>query len=71
MFIEGKDGSQYENFMFSPCYDEDFVKVTSILLEYEKNWEASPPVMIYGDTFLNKEDVGRLIAYLQEQLEKM
>jgi hypothetical protein len=71
VFTEGVDGSQYENFLFSPCWNDEFTKVTSIQLEYEKNWEASPPVMIYGDTFLNKEDVGRLIAYLQEQLEKM
>lgn len=71
MLIEGKDGSFYENFSFSPCWDEDFTRIGAIQLEYEENWEGSPPVNIYKYTYLNKEDVGRLIGYLQKLYEEM
>lgn len=71
MFIEGVDGSQYENFTFSPCWNDEFTRVGAIQLEYEENWESSPPVNIYKYTYLSKEDVGRLITYLQKQYEDM
>lgn len=70
-FIERIDGSQYENFLFSPIWNDDFTKIGAVQLEFEKNWEASPPVNIYEYTYLNKEDVERLITYLQKQLEEM
>lgn len=44
---------------------------TLVELEYGYSTEDSPPVDIWDHQFLDKEDVRRLITYLQKQLEEM
>lgn len=70
MYIEGVDGSEYGRFRFSPIYEQDFRYSPCMELEYEYHNESSPPVDIYESQYLSKDDVRRLVIYLNKWLEE-
>jgi hypothetical protein len=69
MFSEGVDGSRYGTFRFSPIYNSKQEKVIGV--EIESEGFSSDCETVYESTALIKEDVERLISYLQKQLEYM
>lgn len=64
---------EFDRFSFSAqhCVVTTKGASTYLELEYEYQEEASPPIHCHDSVLLDKEEVGRLINYLQEQLEKM
>lgn len=51
-------------------YEKDELD-TLLEIEYGYSTEDSPPVDIWDHQFLNKEEVGRMITFLQKQYEDM